>query len=98
MSLNSYLNKKVCVITSDGRTLVGTLISCDQNTNLVLQNTIERIIATADSGEKSSQTEQGLYMIRGDSVVVCGEVDEEIDASINWEEVKGEGIGGTKHV
>ncbi|KAF2496667.1 Sm-like ribonucleoprotein [Lophium mytilinum] len=98
MSLSTYLNKKVCIITTDGRTLVGILISCDHNTNIVLQDTIERIIVPADSGEKSSQADQGLYMIRGDSVVVCGEVDEEIDASINWEEVKGEAIGGTKHV
>jgi len=98
MSLQSYLNKKVCVITTDGRTLIGTLISCDQNTNLVLQNTTERIIQPADSGEQSSEVEQGLYMIRGDTVAVCGEIDEELDASIDWTKVKGEEIGGTKHV
>jgi U6 snRNA-associated Sm-like protein LSm8 len=90
--------EKVCVITTDGRTLVGTLISCDQNTNLVLQNTIERIIVPADSPGDSSEVEQGVYMIRGDSVVVCGEVDEEMDKEIDWTKVKGETIGGTKHV
>ncbi|KAK3945337.1 U6 snRNA-associated Sm-like protein LSm8 [Diplogelasinospora grovesii] len=35
MSLNSYIEKKVCIITTDGRNLVGVLASHDQTTNLV---------------------------------------------------------------
>ncbi|KAF2502062.1 hypothetical protein BU16DRAFT_611846 [Lophium mytilinum] len=35
-----------------GRTLVGILISCDHNTNIVLQDTIERIIVPAYRGTK----------------------------------------------
>jgi U6 snRNA-associated Sm-like protein LSm8 len=85
-------------MTTDGRTLTGTLLSCDQLTNLVLGGTIERIIRPADDPEPSSEAHHGLYLIRGDTVVVCGLVDEELDASINWNEVRGEVIGGTKHV
>ncbi|OCK94564.1 Sm-like ribonucleoprotein [Cenococcum geophilum 1.58] len=98
MSLNYYISKKVLVITADGRTLTGTLLSCDQLTNLVLSHTIERVIRPADDPETSSEVEHGLYLIRGDNVVVCGLVDEELDASIDWTNVRGSVIGGTKHV
>lgn len=59
---------------------------------------MERVIRPADDPEASSETEHGLYMIRGDNVVVCGLVDEEMDASIDWTKVRGEVIGSTKHV
>ncbi|KAJ9669439.1 hypothetical protein H2201_000306 [Coniosporium apollinis] len=98
MSLNHYLNKKVLVITADGRTLTGNLLSCDQLTNIVLSDTIERVIRPADDPEPSSEASHGLYLIRGDNVVCCGLVDEELDASINWREVRGDVLGGTKHV
>lgn len=73
-------------------------MSCDQLTNLVLQHTFERIIRPVDDPEASTEVRHGLYLIRGDNVVICGLVDEELDASINWEAVRGEVIGGTKHV
>jgi U6 snRNA-associated Sm-like protein LSm8 len=89
--------EKVLVLTADGRTLIGSLLSCDQLTNLVLSNTIERVIRPADDPEPSSEVDHGLYLIRGDNVAVCGLVDEELDATINWEQVKGNVIGGVKH-
>ena len=90
--------EKVCIITTDGRTLVGVMMSYDNTTNLVLSDTVERIIRPTDDPEESSQVEHGLYLIRGDNVVICGLVDEELDASINWGKVRGDVIGGTKHV
>ena len=86
------------VITADGRTLVGTLLSADQMTNLVLNETIERVIRPPDDPEMSTEVSHGLYLIRGDNVVILGLVDEELDASIDWEKVRGSVIGGIKHV
>jgi len=97
MSLQGYVNKKVVVLTSDSRTLVGTLLSCDQMTNLVLSQTIERIIRPPDDPEPSSEVPHGLYLIRGDNVAVVGLVDEELDDSIDWLQVRGAVIGGVKH-
>ncbi|PNH54697.1 hypothetical protein VD0002_g9965 [Verticillium dahliae] len=37
-------------------------------------------------------------MVRGDNVCTIGLVDEQLDGSINWTEVKGSAIGGIKHV
>lgn len=39
----------------------------------------------------------GVYIIRGDLVLMCGLVDEEMDASIDWMKVKGGPIESTKH-
>lgn len=72
-------------------------MSTDQLTNVVLLDTIERIIRTPDDDEPSSQIEHGLYLIRGDNVVVCGEVDEQIDGDIDWTKVRGEVVKGTKN-
>ena len=90
--------EKILVITADGRTLVGTLLSCDQLTNIVLNETIERIIRPQDDPEPSSEVSHGLYLVRGDNITICGLVDEDLDNSINWAEVRGQVIGGTKHV
>lgn len=84
-------------MTVDGRTLLGNLLSTDQLTNLVLSETVERIVRTPDDDEPSSQIEHGLYLIRGDNVVICGEVDEKIDGDIDWTKVKGEVIRDTKN-
>lgn len=66
-------------------------------TNLVLEDTVERIIRPADDEEDSVLQPHGLYVVRGDNVVVCGLMDEELDGKINWEKVRGDVIGSTKH-
>ncbi|OBT52327.1 hypothetical protein VE04_07235 [Pseudogymnoascus sp. 24MN13] len=63
----------------------------------VLGQTTERIIRPHDDEEPSSEVEHGLYIVRGDNVTVVGLVDEELDESINWNEVRGAVIGGVKH-
>ena len=89
--------EQVLVLTADGRSLIGSLLSCDQVTNLVLQNTIERVIRPQDDLEDSEVIPHGLYLVRGENVVVCGLVDEEMHASIDWTKVRGSVIGGIKH-
>ena len=89
--------EKVLVLTADGRTLTGTLLSCDQLTNLVLSQTIERVIRPPDDEEASAEVSHGLYLIRGENVAVCGLVDEELDAQIDWVKVRGSVVGGVKH-
>lgn len=91
------MTEKVTILTVDGRLLYGTLLSTDQTTNIVLAETIERVIRPADDDEPSTLVEHGLYLIRGDNVVVCGEVDEELDAKIDWTKVRGNVVASTKN-
>lgn len=63
----------------------------------VLQSAIERVIRPVEDDESSQEVPLGLYIIRGDNVCVVGLVDEPLDESINWAEVRGVAIGSTRH-
>jgi len=97
LPLKEYLNNVVRVITIDGRTYQGVLAAIDNQTNLVLTACEERTIEPIGSEEESKINEVGVFIIRGDLVLMCGLVDEEVDASIDWTKVKGGPIESTKH-
>jgi len=59
------------VILRDGRKLHGVLRSYDQFANLVLEDTVERIY----HGNAFAESEHGLFLIRGENVVLLGEID-----------------------
>ncbi|KAJ7540055.1 hypothetical protein O6H91_01G048000 [Diphasiastrum complanatum] len=63
--------EKLLVVLRDGRKLIGVLRSFDQFANLVLQNASERIIV----GDLFCDLPLGLYIIRGENVVLLGELD-----------------------
>lgn len=70
-SLASYLDKKLLVLLRDDRKLIGILRSFDQFANAVLENAFERVIV----GELYCDLPRGLYVIRGENVVLIGEMD-----------------------
>ncbi|KAG9143288.1 hypothetical protein Leryth_010204 [Lithospermum erythrorhizon] len=69
-SLASYLDKKLLVLLRDGRKLLGTLRSFDQFANAVLEGACDRVIV----GELYCDIPLGLYVIRGENVVLIGEL------------------------
>ena len=71
-SLVEELDKKLLVMLRDGSKILGTLRSFDQFANIVLQVAVERIIV----GSSYSDIPLGLYIVRGENVVLMGEVDE----------------------
>ena len=71
-SLVEELDKKLLVMLRDGSKILGTLRSFDQFANIVLQDAVERIIV----GSSYSDIHLGLYIVRGENVVLMGEVDE----------------------
>lgn len=58
------------VLLRDGRTLIGYLRSVDQFANLVLHRTIERIHV----GNEYGDIPRGIFIIRGENVVLLGEI------------------------
>ncbi|NP_001146445.1 uncharacterized protein LOC100280029 [Zea mays] len=68
-------SEKLIVLLRDGRKLLGTLCSFDQFANVVLQGACERVIV----GEQYCDVPLGLYVIRGENVVLIGELDREKD-------------------
>ncbi|KAI9313177.1 hypothetical protein BX666DRAFT_1980379 [Dichotomocladium elegans] len=82
------VDKKLMVVLRDGRKLIGTLRSFDQFANLVLQDTIERIYV----GNCYGDIPRGIFLIRGENVVLLGEIDIEKELRTNLREVPVEDI------
>ncbi|EEC07183.1 clathrin heavy chain, putative [Ixodes scapularis] len=87
-SLLEELDKKLLVFLRDGRTLIGYLRSIDQFANLVLHKTIERIHVRKQYGD----IPRGIFVVRGDNVVLLGEIDEAKERDVDLEEVSVEQI------
>uniref|UniRef100_A0A1B6DJZ1 U6 snRNA-associated Sm-like protein LSm1 n=1 Tax=Clastoptera arizonana TaxID=38151 RepID=A0A1B6DJZ1_9HEMI len=75
-TLLEEVDKKLMVLLRDGRTLIGILRSVDQFANLVLHKTIERIHV----GKEYGDIERGVFIVRGENVVLIGEIDREKEA------------------
>lgn len=84
------LDHKCLVILRDGRHLVGILRTFDQFSNLVLQETSERriLVVPKENSESNASDDNnticyqtdiqlGLFIVRGDNVVLLGEVDDD---------------------
>ncbi|KAH9509549.1 SM-like, degradation of cytoplasmic mRNAs and positively regulates transcription initiation [Bulinus truncatus] len=82
-SLIEEIDKKLLVVLRDGRTLIGYLRTIDQFANLVLHRTIERIHV----GKKYGDIPRGIFIVRGENVVLLGEVDLENEHNLPLEQV-----------
>lgn len=75
------VDRKIFVLLRDGRNLFGVLRTFDQFANLVLQDATERIylgdkgIQVVDKPTRFGEIYRGVFMIRGENVVMMGEVD-----------------------
>ncbi|KAI9184532.1 hypothetical protein H9P43_003586 [Blastocladiella emersonii ATCC 22665] len=65
------IDRRALAILRDGRNLIGILRSYDQFGNLVFQDTVERIYA----GNCFGDIDRGVFLIRGENLVMLGEVD-----------------------
>lgn len=64
-------DKKLVLVLRDGRKLIGVLRSWDQFANLVLQDTMERIFVQ----EVYADIVRGIFLVRGENVLLLGEID-----------------------
>ncbi|KAI9896388.1 hypothetical protein N3K66_008560 [Trichothecium roseum] len=75
-------DKKLMIALRDGRKLIGVLRSWDQFANLVLQSTTERIFAPRQNMEGGdapgglyADEHHGIFLVRGENVLLLGEID-----------------------
>lgn len=73
-ALEEELNKKLLVVLRDGRKFIGVLRTFDQFGNLLLEDTYERLMP--EKGEIFSDVYAGCILIRGDNMLLFGDVDE----------------------
>ncbi|KAL3618204.1 Sm-like protein lsm1b [Castilleja foliolosa] len=67
----TFVEIELLVLLRDGRKLMGMLRSFDQFANAVLESACERVIV----GDLYCDIPLGLYVIRGENVVLIGELD-----------------------
>ena len=94
MSLKEYLGRDVTVITADGRNIVGKLRGFDKNVNIVLERSHERVFSV-DKGVVKNDL--GLYLVRGDNIVLVGLLDGEEDAARDLSDVKAQPLKPVVH-
>ncbi|KYQ99800.1 LSM domain-containing protein [Tieghemostelium lacteum] len=88
--LGDEVDKKLIVVLRDGRKYIGIMRTYDQFANIILQDTIER----AYCGEYYSDKSLGVFFIRGDNVVILGEIDTEKESlekkliKVSWDEIQ----------
>ncbi|KAJ8596927.1 Sm-like ribonucleoprotein [Rhizopogon salebrosus TDB-379] len=82
-SLVDCVDRKMLVVLRDGRKLHGVLRSYDQFANLVLEDTVERIY----HGKAFAEHWHGLFLIRGENVVLLGEIDLDQEDDIPLQQV-----------
>ncbi|KAI9120018.1 hypothetical protein K1719_008987 [Acacia pycnantha] len=72
---------------SDAHTFLhkGILKGFDQATNITLDESHERVYSTKEGVQ---QLVLGLYIIRGDNISVVGELDEDLDASLDLSKLR----------
>lgn len=88
-SLVEQLDRRIMIVLRDGRHLVGILRSFDQFSNMVLDETSERRVLLLKKQPNTGGGDDvtcyytdillGLYLVRGDSMVLLGEVDSSDD-------------------
>ena len=81
-------------ILRDGRHLVGVLRSFDQYMNLVLADTCERVLLPGSF----SDIPLGLHIVRGDNVVLMGQIDaSKEETTPNFKRLSPENVGDTEN-
>ncbi|GAA99504.1 uncharacterized protein L969DRAFT_47297 [Mixia osmundae IAM 14324] len=92
-SLQGYIDKRVLVITADGRTILGDLKGFDQTTNVILSDSIERVYSLEEPVE---EVPLGLFVVRGDNVTLVGELDGEREREMDLSTIRAEPISELK--
>lgn len=88
-SVQGYVDRRVLLVLQDGRAIVGVLAGYDQKSNVVLSDSKERIYSIDEGVE---EVELGLYLVKGDMIVLIGEIDEAIDQAVDLASIRAEPI------
>ncbi|KAG8345689.1 LSM domain [Trypanosoma vivax] len=92
--LSPYLRRRVSVVTTDGRYLVGILHTADQLLNIVLTSCSERVFGDAGKHSETDGAEMtehplGVLMIRGCDVVCVAAVNTVEEAKVSTKSIRG---------
>ena len=70
--------EKLMLVLRDGRKIIGIMRSFDQFSNIVLEHAEERVVV----GKRFADVPLGLYVIRGENLVLLGQIVRACNASV----------------
>ncbi|KIM91440.1 hypothetical protein PILCRDRAFT_129766 [Piloderma croceum F 1598] len=88
-SLQGYVDRRVLLILQDGRAIVGVMAGFDQKSNVVLSDSKERVYSIDEGVE---EIPLGLYLVKGDMIVLIGEIDDTLDKAVDLSTIHAEPI------
>jgi len=88
-SLQGYVDRRVLLILQDGRAIVGVMAGFDQKSNVVLSDSKERVYSMDEGVE---EIPLGLYLVKGDMIVLIGEIDQALDQAVDLSTIHAEPI------
>ncbi|KAH9962870.1 hypothetical protein BC827DRAFT_1129542 [Russula dissimulans] len=88
-SLQGYVDRRVLLVLQDGRAIIGVLAGYDQKSNVVLSDSKERVYSMDEGVE---EIPLGLYLVKGDMIIMIGEIDEERDSAIDLSTIRADPI------
>jgi len=93
-SLQGYVDRRVLVILQDGRVIIGTLAGYDQKSNVVLSDSKERVFS---ADEPVEEVPLGLYLVKGDQIVLIGELDLEKEENTDLSNLRAEPLPAIRY-
>ncbi|KAG7094747.1 hypothetical protein E1B28_005564 [Marasmius oreades] len=93
-SLQGYVDKRVLLVLQDGRSIVGIMAGYDQKSNVVLSDSKERVYSMEEGVE---EVPLGLYLVKGDMIILIGEIDENIDQAVDLSTIHAEPLPPIRH-
>ncbi|KAH8113886.1 Sm-like ribonucleoprotein [Phellopilus nigrolimitatus] len=93
-SLQGYVDRRVLLVLQDGRTIVGVLVGFDQRSDIVLSESKERIYSIDEGVE---EIPLGLYLVKGDQILLIGELDEALDNAVDLDNVRADPIAPIRY-
>jgi len=93
-SLQGYVDCRVLLILQDGRAIVGIMAGYDQKSNVVLSDSKERVYSIEEGVE---EIPLGLYLVKGDQIVLIGEIDQAEDESVDLSAIRAEPLPAIRY-
>ena len=83
--LVTLIKEPVVVLTNDGRCIAGMFHSFDSQFNIILMKSHERVYSRE---EPVSVIQLGVQIIRGDTVVCVGRLEEALEAQVDFSKLR----------
>ncbi|KAH7919044.1 LSM-domain-containing protein [Leucogyrophana mollusca] len=93
-SLQGYVDRRVLLILQDGRAIAGVLVGFDQKSNVVLSDSTERVYSMEEGVE---EIPLGLYLVKGDMIVLIGEIDDAVDQAVDLSTIRAEPLPAIRY-